>query len=272
MKISIIFLKIYLLSVACSPNLDYSTNALRGVVVESNSDEEGNIGSIGGMRVLYPKDIYTVSGSTYSDTTTATINGVPAKTYAGPNGEIVVLIPENLKNGRLNIEVSNSNDSLTIDNVFHLNDSSIPLITADKSLICLGMQFYNANGVLTTGTKNCSGPADCTTDGEVGCVATSAVPGALATNLSPGDIRSGQTIGGVTGNLVLPSVVAVALGQQYGAGGTEFTGTASDMPASSVLEDVHPGATGGGIGAEPTTGLVNDGKAAVIHGTKVIAD
>ena len=83
----------------------------------------------------------------------------------------------------------------------------------------MGMQFYNANGVLTTGTKNCTGPADCTTDGEVGCVATSAVPGALATNLSPGDIRSGQTIGGVTGNLVLPSVVAVASGQQYGAGG-----------------------------------------------------
>ena len=51
-----------------------------------------------------------------------------------------------------------------------------------------------------------------------------------------------------------------------------YTGTASDMPASSVLEDVHPGATGGGIGAEPTTGLLNAGKASVIHGTKVISD
>ena len=100
MKISIIFLQIYLLSVACSPNLDYRVNAPMGVAVESNSAEEGKIGSIG----LYPKDSYTVSGSTYSDTTTATINGV-AETYAGPNGEIVVLIPENLKNGRLNIGV-----------------------------------------------------------------------------------------------------------------------------------------------------------------------
>ena len=51
-----------------------------------------------------------------------------------------------------------------------------------------------------------------------------------------------------------------------------YTGTAADMPASSVLEDVHPGATGGGIGAEPTTGLLNAGKASVIHGTKVISD
>ena len=156
MKISVIFLQLYLLSVACSPNLDYRVNAPMGVAVESNSAEEGKIGSIGGMKVLYPKDSYTVSGSTYSDTTTATINGVPAETYAGPNGEIVVLIPENLKNGRLNIEVSNSNDSLNIDNVFHLNDPSIPLITADKSLICSSMQFYNANGDLTTGTKLCA--------------------------------------------------------------------------------------------------------------------
>ena len=75
-----------------------------------------------------------------------------------------------------------------------------PLFSGDASFICSGMQFYNANGVLTTGTKNCSGPADCTTDGEVGCVATATVPGALATNLNPADIRNGQTIGGVTGS------------------------------------------------------------------------
>ena len=184
MKISIIFLQIYLLSVACSPNLDYSTNALRGVAVESNSAEEGKIGSIGGMRVLYPKDSYTVSGSTYSDTTTATINGVPAETYAGPNGEIVVLIPENLKNGRLNIEVSNSNDSLNIDNVFHLNDPSIPLISGSASLICSSMQFYNVNGDLTTGTKLCASDDS---------------------NFKSENIKIGVSMAGVTGTYALPS-------------------------------------------------------------------
>ena len=108
------------------------------------------------MKLLYPKDTYSVSGSLYSETTTALINGVSAETSAGPNGEIVVLIPENLQNGRLNIEISNSNDSLKIDNVFHLNDPGIPLITADKSLICTSMQFYNASGELTAGTKLCA--------------------------------------------------------------------------------------------------------------------
>ena len=79
--------------------------------------------------------------------------------------------------------------------MFHLNDSSIPLFSGDASFICSGMQFYDANGVLTTGTKNCSGPADCTTDGEIGCVATAAVPGALATNLNPADIKTGKIMG-----------------------------------------------------------------------------
>ena len=150
--------------------------------------------------VLYPNDTYTVQDSVYSDTTVAKINGVEVETSKGENGEIVVHIPSGLDNGKITIELTNSEDSLTIDNVFHLNDPSIPLFSGDASFLCSGMQFYNANGVLTTGTKNCSGPADCTTDGEVGCVATSAVPGALATNLNPADIRNGQTIGGVTGS------------------------------------------------------------------------
>ena len=51
-----------------------------------------------------------------------------------------------------------------------------------------------------------------------------------------------------------------------------YTGTASDMPDESVIIEVHPAASDGGIGAEPTSGLLNSGKAAVIHGEKVIAD
>ena len=152
------------------------------------------------MMVLYPKDTYSVPNSVYSDTTVAKINGVEVEISEGENGEIVVHIPSGLDNGKITIELTNSEDSLTIDNVFYLNDPSIPIYSGSASRMCSNEQFYNANGVLTTGTKNCSGPADCTTDGEVGCVATSAVPGALATNLNPADIRNGQTIGGVTGS------------------------------------------------------------------------
>ena len=147
-------------------------------------------------RVLYPKDTYSVPNSVYSDTTVGRINGVVVETYKGDDGEIVVQIPSGLRNGKMTIELTNSEDTSTIDNVFHLNDSSIPLFSGNASLICSGMQFYNASGILTTGTKNCSGPTDCTTDGEVGCVANASAPAALTGNLVPGDIRSGQTIGG----------------------------------------------------------------------------
>ena len=40
---------------------------------------------------------------------------------------------------------------------------------------------------------------------------------------------------------------------------------ASDLPAASLLVDVSPTAGNGGIGAEPTSGLINGGKPAVIH-------
>ena len=173
MKTIVIFLQIYILSVSCSPNLDYNTNSLQSLLVDPNASETGTLGTTSGMMVLYPNDTYSVQDSVYSDTTVAKINGVEVEISEGENGEIVVHIPSGLDNGKITIELTNSEDSLTIDNVFHLNDSSIPLYYSDKCIFnLLGMQFYNANGVLTTGTKNCSGPADCTTDGEVGCVAT----------------------------------------------------------------------------------------------------
>ena len=245
MKTIVIFLQIYILSVSCSPNLNYNTNSLQSLLVDPNASETGTLGTTSGMMVLYPNDTYTVQDSVYSDTTVAKINGVEVETSKGENGEIVVHIPSGLDNGKITIELTNSEDSLTIDNVFHLNDSSIPLITADKSLICMGMQFYDANGVLTTGTKNCSGPADCTTDGEVGCVATAAVPGALATNLNPADIRNGQTIGGVTGSFSGAGALANCDGSSvhnctanpsYPA--MEFTGAAAKILSGQTLGGV----------------------------------
>ena len=153
MKTFISLLKIYILSVSCSPSLNDSMNSPQKVLVDSSSGEGWHLGTIGGMRVLYPKDTYSVPNSVYSDTTVGRINGVVVETYKGDDGEIVVQIPSGLRNGKMTIELTNSEDTSTIDNVFHLNDSSIPLFSGNASLICSGMQFYNASGILTTGTK-----------------------------------------------------------------------------------------------------------------------
>ena len=57
------------------------------------------------------------------------------------------------------------------------------------------------------------------------------------------------------------------LGLKASAKGTlnYSSAAASDLPGRDVLTDVSPNGTGGGIGAEPTTGLINGGKPAVIH-------
>ena len=46
---------------------------------------------------------------------------------------------------------------------------------------------------------------------------------------------------------------------------TYSSDVASDLPAAGLLVDVSPTAGNGGIGAEPTSGLINGGKPAVIH-------
>ena len=106
MKTIVIFLQIYILSVSCSPNLNYNTNSLQSLLVDPNASETGKVGTTSGMMVLYPNDTYSVPNSVYSDTTVAKINGVEVETSKGENGEIVVHIPSGLDNGKITIELS----------------------------------------------------------------------------------------------------------------------------------------------------------------------
>jgi Protein of unknown function (DUF1566) len=83
----------------------------------------------------------------------------------------------------------------------------IPIYSAQASDICSPSQFRKANGVLTTGTKDCgldtatsSRPAaDCTAAGQTGCKTTSAIVAAEASLLTGANIKAGVTIGGVAG-------------------------------------------------------------------------
>ena len=58
MKNLVIFLQIYILSVSCSPNLNYNTNSLQSLLVDPNASETGKVGTTSGMMVLYPNDTY----------------------------------------------------------------------------------------------------------------------------------------------------------------------------------------------------------------------
>jgi hypothetical protein len=55
------------------------------------------------------------------------------------------------------------------------------------------------------------------------------------------DVRSGVPFGSFTGTLVVPSVDDVEIGVQYGASGTEYTGTLTALPTTNSIPAVNNG-------------------------------
>ena len=156
--------------------------------------------------VAYPNTIYTVADSKYEAGTKAFINGTEVESFKGESGEVSFMIPEGLKNGKLDIRVESASNTVSIDSMFYLNDPNTPLFSGSSSLICNDVKFYNAKGELTDGTKNCSNSEVkvCSEDGETNCIASSDFPVAQKSSLSAGDIKVGTTIGGIEGSYSAP--------------------------------------------------------------------
>jgi len=131
--------------------------------------------------------------------------------------------------------------------VAYVPSSEMPLFTGSVSEICTGVEFYDLNGDKQTGTKSCSTP-ECTANGSVGCVTTTAYKSADFTNLLSDNIKAGVTVAGVAGNVTLPAATDVKSGSaSYGTSGTEFTPSYSpDFPdvANVKTTDTVNGAAG----------------------------
>jgi hypothetical protein len=131
--------------------------------------------------------------------------------------------------------------------VAYMPSSEMQLFTGSVSEICAGVEFYDLNGDKQTGTKSCSTP-ECTANGSVGCVTTTAYKSADFTNLLSDNIKAGVTVAGVAGNVTLPAATDVKSGSaSYGTSGTEFTPSYSpDFPdvANVKTTDTVNGAAG----------------------------
>ena len=88
----------------------------------------------------------------------------------------------------------------TVHTAASISADGIPVMTADSSLICEGTQFYDAEGVLSSGTRKCSreSASDCTCDGQQNFVVTGIYRSASTTGIES-KIISGTTIAGVAG-------------------------------------------------------------------------
>jgi hypothetical protein len=80
--------------------------------------------------------------------------------------------------------------------------NSLKIYTGDSSDVCSSRLYIDKNGRTQTGTKNCgsSSVADCTTEGQTGCKNTRAFISADVAKVVAGNIKSGVTLGGVTGS------------------------------------------------------------------------
>ncbi len=73
-----------------------------------------------------------------------------------------------------------------------------PVYAALPADICSPTKFYDAQGSLQTGTRNCTIPPTCTADGQSGCVTTTQYLSADTNGLAA-KIASGMTVAGITG-------------------------------------------------------------------------
>ena len=101
--------------------------------------------------------------------------------------------------------------------------NDLPIMTFSVSQVCSGITYYDITGNVQTGTKSCGPPADCTSNGAVGCVTTASYKSADFTTILPSNIKRGVGIGGVTGNY--PSATSPLLRYSDNGATTDITAT-----------------------------------------------
>jgi hypothetical protein len=137
------------------------------------------------------------------------------------------VVPSTTGFGPLNLTVEQDGVSQKIT-LFYQGASDFPVSTKPASEICAGEKFYDASGSLKVGTRSCNGPnlsqltpgniksgitiagvtgtvvpapADCSSDGQIGCRTTAAFKAANVSSVSAWDLRVGRTLAGVSGFL-----------------------------------------------------------------------
>lgn len=165
--------------------------------------------------VVGPGERVTLVGSAFRATMTVAFRGVKvAGVDVASDVSASFLAPSDAAFGLADVEVAQDGAAQTIS-LFVGGAPDFPISTKPASEICSGEKFYDASGVLTEGTRACSPPPDCASDGATGCVTTSAFRAADAAVAIPGNIRLGATVAGVAG-AVVPSAADCASDGEVG--------------------------------------------------------
>lgn len=195
--------------------------------------------------------------------------------------------PEGASFGLTNLSVEQDGVAQSVSVFYAGASSDYPIITEAENEVCSGKKYYDANGVLKTGSKSCSGtqadlselkaeniisgitingvagtavpaPANCAADNAVGCVTTASYPSVAKAGLAAGDIRSGVSVAGISGTLSSAS----------------YSNCSSDGQTNCIAVSSYPAANATGLAAKVLTGqtVANVAGSAAIRPSNCAAD
>lgn len=159
--------------------------------------------------VAYKGNTIQLSGSNFRPSLVLAMGGRRVANMKVVSDSVVTFqAPEGAGFGLTNLVADQDGVSQSVTLMYGASQTDFPINTAATSDVCIGLKFYDLQGVLREGAKDCSAqivqapagttPANCSADGQVGCVTTSAFVAVDTANLAP-KIAQGQTAGGIAG-------------------------------------------------------------------------
>ena len=210
--------------------------------------------------VTAPGEVLTLTGSGFRSTLSlAQISGlslndangqsVTAQLAVESGNKATVTLPASMTFGKYALTLTQDGESQQITLFSNGGKTDLPIITADPSLVCSGMTFYDAMGILQVGKRVCgssSGQPRCSSDGALGCITVTGFPSAQLSNITASSVVSGKTIAGVKGTAAV-SPDCTTDGQQNCAVSGDFK--AANVTAISTW-DLRAGKTLAGVNGE----------------------
>ncbi len=166
---------------------------------------------LGRHPVIVKKDeTVTLSGKNFRPTMTLAWNGNPIHKLKYISDSLVSFAaPSASALGLSTLNVTQEGTASTVSLVFQ-GDGSVRVGSFTPDEVCSGVTYFDLNGKEQQGSKTCSAPATCSSDGTSGCIVDgSNYVAAAKANVLAGNIKNGVTIAGVAGN-VTPSPGACA--------------------------------------------------------------
>lgn len=155
--------------------------------------------------VVKQGETITLTGKNFRPTMTLAWNGNPiTKLKYMSDSQVSFTAPNQGSLGLLALNVEQEGSSSSVSLVFQ-GDGSTLVSSFSPSQVCNDITYFDLNGKSQQGTRNCSGipPTPCSTDGDVNCMANESFKAADMTHVVAGNIKSGATIAGVSGNAIV---------------------------------------------------------------------